>query len=111
MYAFPSSGDLETGKLGEHSPLMEQCTRELLFKSLGSKLRREHDKSDERGPARLSYVIQLRKGYFGPVLVEEVIARIREESEWTETSYDAEKEAVTIARPAVASVRWRTCVA
>jgi len=107
MCRFPSGTDLEAGaaKLGEFRPLMEQGAVEQLFGALGSKLVRAHDMLAPRTPSQDRYEIELPMNWYGSALIAKTLKRIRDETEWTKTSYDYVTRIVTIARPAAVATK------
>lgn len=105
MSSFPSAKDLEAGasRLGDRRPLLEQCFVTDLFDCFASKLMRAHHKLAPGVPAQDSYEFELPMNYFGFELINRVLKRIRDETEWTLSRYDRVTRTVMIARPAVAA--------
>lgn len=105
MCRFPSGSDLEggAGKLGDYRPLMEQGAAEQLFGALASKVKRAHDMLAPQTPSQDRYDIELPMNYYGSALIQKVLKRIRQETEWVNTSYDYVTRIVSIQRPITVS--------
>ncbi len=80
---------------------MEQCFTSVLFDCFASKLVRAHHKLEPGIPAQDSYEFDLPMNYFGFELINRVLKRVCDETEWTLSRYDRVTRIVTIARPAV----------
>lgn len=104
MCTFPNAEELEAGasKLGEIRPLMEQGTVQFVFNCMASKLVREHHKLPEGTPVQDCYEIDLPPDFFGPELMNRVVQKICDETNWRTSYYDHEAKKVFV-RKAVES--------